>query len=184
MFILKTGIMHYEKTVQEYVEIIAELLNDHPVARVKEIAAARGVTLPTVTSALEKLKDLKLVEKEHYGFVTLTPEGQRLADELRVIHHTFKKLFTDVLGVDEKIAETDACNLEHHISPQTQNALVKFVAFLESCPRGSKEILDIYHDCYLYTGSVEECGECSSEVLETLKNYSITGNGITNDEND
>ena len=176
--------MRYEKTVQEYVEIIAELLTVNPVARVKDIAAARGVTLPSVTSALEKLKELKLVEKEHYGFVTLTPEGQHLADELQVIHQTFKKLFIDVLGVDEEIAETDACNLEHYISPQTQNALVKFVTFLESCPRGSEEMLDIYHDCYLYTGSVEECGRCNSEVLEALKNYSITGNGITNDEND
>lgn len=176
--------MRYEKTVQEYVEIIAGLLTDNPVARVKDIAAARGVTLPSVTSALEKLKELRLVEKEHYGFVTLTSEGHKLADELQVIHQTFKKLFLDVLGVDEEIAEKDACNLEHHISPQTQNALVKFVTFLESCPRGSREMLEIYHDCFLFTGSIEECGKCSQEVLDSLKNYSITGNGKTDDEND
>jgi len=156
--------MRYEKTVEEYVELIDQLLDDHPVARVKDIAAARGVTLPTVSSALDKLRDLGLAKHEHYGFVTLTEQGKALAAELESIHQTFKKLFVEVLGVEEETAEKDACNLEHYISPGTQEALLRFLIYLEHCPRGTEKMLKLYHDCFLFTNQWKKCDECSLNI--------------------
>ena len=160
--------MRYDKTVEEYVEVIDDLLSANPVARVKDIAAARGVTLPTVSSAMDKLQELGLAKHEHYGFVTLTEEGKVLASELDTIHRTFKKLFVEVLGVEEETAEKDACNLEHYISPGTQEALLKFLIYLENCPRGSEKMLKLYHDCFLFTDQMENCGECSLSVLKAI----------------
>ncbi len=161
--------MRYNRTIEEYVEIIWDLLRDSPVARVKDIASARGVTRPTVTSVLEKLKHNDLVEHENYGFVTLTPKGRKLAVKLNSIHQTFKKLFVKVLGVDETIAENDACKLEHYISPDTQFALLKFLNFLEHCPLGAEKMLKLYHNCFLYTNELDKCSECSTEVVENLR---------------
>jgi len=161
--------MRYEKTVEEYVEVIDDLLEDNPVARVKDIAAARGVTLPTVSSAMDKLQELGLAKHERYGFVTLTEAGKTLAAELDTIHRTFRKLFVEVLGVQEETAEKDACNLEHYISPGTQEALMRFLVYLEHCPRGSEKMLKLYHDCFLFTNQLENCGECSARVLKEIE---------------
>jgi len=153
--------MRYDKVVEEYIEIIHKLLKDSPVARVKDIAAQRKVKLPTVTSAIEKLQDLQLVEHRRYGFVTLTPAGLHLAEELDLIHSTGKKLFTEVLGLDETISEKDACNLEHYISSATKEALVNFLLFLEKCPKGSENMLMLYKNCRLFSGEQAVCRECS-----------------------
>jgi DtxR family Mn-dependent transcriptional regulator len=152
--------MRYERFAEEYVEIVAELLKAHPVARVKEIAEARGVTLPTVTSAVNKLTDLGLLKHEHYSYVSLTPQGEDLARELEAIHRALKELLTMVLGVEEAIAEADACTLEHFISPQTQEGLVKLRNFLKDCPEGGVNWLKQFHQCRFFTFEDEDCEKC------------------------
>lgn len=153
------------RTIEEYIEIIHKLQQDSPVARVKDIAAARKVKLPTVTSAIDKLKIMGLVEHDHYGFVALTDTGKKLAEELEITHATMKKLFTEVLGIDEDIAEKDACKMEHYISPETKEALVNFLQFLEKCPKGSEKMLKLYKNCYLYSHEQEMCQECKLNSL-------------------
>ena len=109
----------YETVVEEYIEIIWKLLRNNPVTRIKDIALIRGVTLPTASSAVDKLKELGLVEHESYGYVALTGEGERLARYLEETHHAIKELLMKILNIQEEIAEDDACKLEHHISEQT-----------------------------------------------------------------
>ena len=162
-------IMRYEKTIEEYVEIIAEILSDNPVARVKDIAASRGVTHPTVSSAIEKLKEQSLVVHEHYGYVTLTQQGWKLARELEAIHNTFKKLFVEVLGIDKNIADSDACSLEHHISPITQEAMVKFLVFLERCPQLSNILPELYQQCSIHDQSNDLCKSCHPEIVIKMR---------------
>lgn len=128
--------LDFSTAVQEYVEIIFHLQKKRKVARVKEIAQMRGVTLSSVTAALNLLKDKNLVAHEHYGLIELTRKGKRLAKKLVRRHQALRDFLIDVLGVSEETAEKDACKLEHHISSTSLDSFVKLLNFIENCPIG------------------------------------------------
>lgn len=128
--------LDFSTTIQEYVEIIYQLQKKHKVARVKDIAKMRGVTLSSVTAALNLLKNKKLVDHEHYGLIELTRKGERLAKKLHRIHQAIKNFLVDIMGVSEEAAEEDACKLEHHISSTSLKSFVDFLDFIENCPKG------------------------------------------------
>lgn len=158
--------MRYDTVVEEYIEIISELLTRKDSARVKDIADSRGVTLPTASSAVERLREIGLVDHEHYGSVTLTRQGEELAAELSEYHSAIKEMLTLVLGVSEKTAEEDACKLEHYISGETVQALLKLLMFLKVCPKGGGEWLKTLHSCSLFCqGSADGCYDCEWNEL-------------------
>lgn len=72
----------YTTTIQEYVEIIRDLVTENDVARVKDIAEMRGVTRASVSMVIGSLRELGLVEHEHYGDVLLTKDGRLLGELL------------------------------------------------------------------------------------------------------
>jgi DtxR family Mn-dependent transcriptional regulator len=117
---------------------------------------------------VEKLKDLGLVEHKHYSYVTLTEKGKNLVFELNTIHYAIKELFVKVLGLEENIADQDACNLEHHISPQSLIALRKMVTFLNTCPKNISSWLKIFHNCRFFTEKSDSCQQCEIMQGENL----------------
>jgi len=124
----------FDTTTQEYIEIIHHLQNKHKVARVKDIARTRGVTRSSVSTALNLLKKKNLIKHETYGLVELTKEGEQLGQALDKRHAVINKFFIEVLGINPKVADEDACKLEHYISTETLNGLLRFLAFIEDCP--------------------------------------------------
>ena len=149
----------YDTTVEEYIEIIWKLLKENPVTRVKDIASIRGVTLPTASSAVDKLKELDLVEHESYGYVTLTADGEDLAQHLDETHHAIKELLVKILNIPENIAEADACKLEHHISGHTLKAFKNFILFINNCRISKTDLLEIMHRCGYFSGDADACRE-------------------------
>jgi len=124
----------YNTTVQEYVEVIRDLTDRAQVARVKEIAEARGVKASSVSVALVNLRQLGLIAHEHYGYVSLTDEGRELGDALAQRHRIILTFLHDILGVEQEEADREACRLEHAISPATLDALIRYVQRIEGCP--------------------------------------------------
>jgi Mn-dependent DtxR family transcriptional regulator len=157
--------MKYHTTIEEYIEIIGKLLSENPVARVKDIASARGVSMPSASSALEKLKSLGLVEHKQYGYVLLTQDGYRLAHTLETSHSTIKDFMVKVLGLPEAIADSDACKFEHHISAPTQNAMLNLMRLFDSCRFNfPHQFLQALHQCDLFSGKSENCQNCSVDL--------------------
>ena len=117
----------YNTTVQEYIEIIRDLVREHRVARIKDIADIRGVTRSSVSTAMNMLKELSLVDHEHYGYVNLTEEGAALGEILSSRHAIIQKFLHRFLRLDPNLADKEACKLEHAISTETLNALMRFV---------------------------------------------------------
>ncbi len=113
--------------VEDYVELIADLIADGE-ARQVDIAARLDVAQPTVAKMLQRLAGEGLVSRRPYRGVFLTEEGQRLAVESRLRHHTVEA-FLCALGVSKETASIDAEGIEHHVSGET---LAAFKAFLES----------------------------------------------------
>ncbi|MBN1348668.1 metal-dependent transcriptional regulator [candidate division KSB1 bacterium] len=131
----------YDTTTQEYVEIIHEIQKSQKVARVKDIAQNRGVTRSSVSTALNLLKEKKLIKHESYGLVELTSKGEELARMLDRRHAIIQKFFTDVLGIQSEIADADACKMEHHVSSETMTCLIRFLAFIKEYPEMIEEYL-------------------------------------------
>mgnify|MGYP005840373809 CR=1 FL=1 len=114
-------------SMQDYLEIILDLSEKEGLARVTDIADTLNIAKASVSQAVSSLRELGLVVQEKYGPVELTCIGKKLAVKVRHRHRTLRKFLVQVLGVDPKIAEKDACLMEHVVSSQTMEKLVEFL---------------------------------------------------------
>lgn len=113
--------------MEDYLKAICELEKERGAARVKDIADKLNITMPSVSAALKNLEKQDLVCHPRYDLVGLTEKGMQIAEDIIQRHHVLKEFLFDILGVDETIAERDACHIEHHISPETVQRLVQFM---------------------------------------------------------
>lgn len=118
------------ETVETYVETIHELEKDNDKAKNKDIAFKLNVKQPSVTEMLQKLDQQGLVDYEPYQGVNLTETGKKLAHQLSERHSILAK-FLKTIGVDEEVAEDDACEIEHIMHDETIKQFKTFVSFLE-----------------------------------------------------
>jgi len=132
--------------IEDYLEAIYILLEERGYARVLDIASRLGVKPPSVTEMLQKMSRLGLVVYEKYRDVRLTSKGRKIAETV-VKRHRILKEFLVLLGVDEDIAEEDACGMEHSIHLETVEKLTKFVEFIKSSPSTSKWLADFRRKC-------------------------------------
>ena len=142
------------ETLERYVEIIRDLGGRERRARTKDIAERLRVKNASVTEMMQKLREENLVEYEPYRGATLTSRGKRLAEELTRKHSTLAD-FLKVIGVDEKTAEADACEIEHVVNPRTMEKLRKFVRFVEGAPEKPTWLKHYRH--FVKTGKRLEC---------------------------
>ena len=118
---------HKQELIEDYVELIADLISETGQARQVSIAECLGVAQPTVAKMLKRLEALGLVTLRPYQGALLTAEGQALADNCRQRHQLVES-FLLALGVDEAHARLDAEGIEHHVSPATLEAFAQFLA--------------------------------------------------------
>ena len=123
-------------SMEDYLEAISTLKQKKKYVRVKDIAKQMRVKMPSVTGALRTLAEKNLVRHEKYEYVELTEEGVIIAEEIKRRHDLISKFLTNVLKVDPKTAEIDACGIEHSVSPKTVEQLVKLVEYIETYPEG------------------------------------------------
>lgn len=112
--------------MEDYVEVIADLIDDQREARVTDIAKRLGVSHVTVTKAIERLQREGLVDTQPYRSVFLTAAGWEAARAVRHRHHIVLA-FLLAIGVREDTALTDAEGIEHHVSEETLGALEKLL---------------------------------------------------------
>lgn len=116
--------------LEDYVEMIGDLIAAHGEARVADIAERMGVAHPTATKAVSRLKREGLATSRPYRGVFLTEAGAQLADTVRARHRTVVDLLIAV-GVPRETAEIDAEGIEHHVSQQTLDAFEGYLASRE-----------------------------------------------------
>jgi DtxR family transcriptional regulator, manganese transport regulator len=117
--------------LEDYVELIADLLATGGEARPTDVARRLGVSHVTATRTIARLKSKGLATGRPYRGIFLTEEGQKLAQRVRARH----RLVVDVLralGVPAEAAEADAEGIEHYVSDTTLRA---FADFLQSRAR-------------------------------------------------
>jgi len=148
------------KTVEEYVETIFVLEKKEGAAHTGKIAEEMGVKPPSVTEMLRKLQDSGFVKYKPFIGANLTSSGKKKARELMARHRVIAD-FIEILGVDRKMAEIDACQIEHHVSGITMQRLEKFVEFVRNSPQDPRWMEHFKH--YLKTGVRIGCSSCMKE---------------------
>lgn len=118
--------MKLSRSLEDYLEAILVLEQKNGIVHSIAVAKHLNVSKPAVTRALKRLANLGYIDKTSYSDVSLTRQGRALAKNVYHRHITIKKFLISI-GVNEKTAEVDCCKIEHVISSETLNAIVKIV---------------------------------------------------------
>lgn len=118
--------MNIYESAEDYLERILILREEKGEVRSIDIAHDMGFSKPSISVAMKKLKEARLIDIDEHGFITLTREGHVIADRVYERHTVLKKILINI-GVDSKQAEKDACKIEHVISEETFEAIKKKV---------------------------------------------------------
>jgi DtxR family Mn-dependent transcriptional regulator len=114
------------KALEMYVKVIHDLQLRSGSAAASDVAEQLGVKAPSVTAALRKLRELEMVEYEPYQEVRLTGRGVEVAERLEWRNKTILD-FLLMVGVDESVARTDACEIEHIVHRETIERISEFL---------------------------------------------------------
>ena len=121
---------------ENYLETIYTLSKDGAPVRSVDVSARLGVSKASVNKAVSVLREAGMVEQELYGSILLTEMGRARAREVFHRHCMLKTFLTDVLGVQDEIAEDDACRMEHVVSDDTMVLLTNYLQQLLGSHRG------------------------------------------------
>lgn len=114
--------MTIRESGEDYLESILVLSRQHGSARSVDIAARLGVSKPSVSFAMKKLRENGYILMGDDNRITLTPEGETIACRVFERHDLLCTMLMR-LGVSEETARADACKIEHDLSDETIEAI-------------------------------------------------------------
>ena len=107
--------MALTSSMEDYLEAVLILHQKHGSVRGVDIAVHLGVTKPSVSRAVKELSKSGYIVKNTDGTLSLTEQGQQIAQQIYEKHQFFTKRLVEA-GVPQDIAAQDACKLEYVIS--------------------------------------------------------------------
>ena len=116
---------HKTENTEDYLEIIADLLNAKGEARIVDIASKLDIAQATANKTIQRLQNQGFVKKEPYRSIFLTLKGQEVASVSKK-RHIIVLTFLKNLGLDARTAEADAEGIEHHVSDKTLKKMEQF----------------------------------------------------------
>ena len=119
--------MNINESAENYLETILVLSKRLPVVRSVDIAVEMNFKKSSISVAMKNLRENGYITVSNAGFITQTEKGQEIADMIYE-RHTFLSTWLMSLGEDEKTAAEDACRMEHVVSPESFQAIKKYVA--------------------------------------------------------
>jgi DtxR family Mn-dependent transcriptional regulator len=131
--------MRREKTSvsqEDYLKAIWELVQEEQEPISARLAEDLGVTPPAVTAALKRMTRGGYLHVRRDGRIELTAKGESTAQHLVLRHRLAEKLLTDVIGLEWERAHEEAERLEHGISSEVVELLLKRFGRDSRCPHG------------------------------------------------
>ena len=133
-------VKNLSRTAEDYLEAILNVTLEKGYARTKDVARELDLSPSTVVEMFRKLDRMGLIEYRRYEGVVLKPAGREVAEIIKSRHDTLKE-FLKIIRVPEKIAESDACYMEHELHPTTIRQIRMLVEALRSDSEFSERIL-------------------------------------------
>jgi Mn-dependent DtxR family transcriptional regulator len=117
---------HRTDRMEDYLEVIYELVQRKGYATTVDISSYLNVSSPSVTKMMQKLDETGYLKYEKYRGIRLTNEGIRIDLNIRNRHGLLYEFFK-IIGVEEETANNDAEGIEHHLHPETMKKLEEFI---------------------------------------------------------
>lgn len=131
--------MAIRKSGEDYLEAMLVIKEQKGYVRQIDVARRLGITKASVSYATKKLHEEGYLNIDSDNMIILTDEGQEIAEKIYNRHKMLSK-FLKYLGVDDDIADDDACKIEHDISEESFNAICAHVNdFLATRPAAEDE---------------------------------------------
>lgn len=122
--------MKLQESAEMYLETIVVLGKELEKVRSVDIARSMGFSKPSVSVAIHSLADSGYININSDSSITLTEAGLEIASRIYERHQVISD-FLKKIGVDEKIAESDACKIEHDISDESFFCLKNYLKGLK-----------------------------------------------------
>ena len=115
------------ESAENYLESILMLSKKLPVVRSIDVANELGFKKSSVSIAMKNLRESNHITVTKEGYIYLTESGKEIAEMIYERHQLLTSWLIK-LGVDPKVAEEDACRIEHDISKESINAIKKAIS--------------------------------------------------------
>ena len=119
-------IMKIQESAENYLETILVLQKRNNHVRSIDIVNEMGFSKPSVSVAMRNLRENGYIHMQQDGTITLLDKGKEIAEKIYE-RHTLLNKWLVALGVDPQIAAEDACRLEHVLSNESFEAIMKHV---------------------------------------------------------
>ena len=116
--------MNLYESGEMYLEAIYVLNKKNGKVRSIDIANYLEYSKPSVSRAINNLKNNQFIKVDMSGYITLLEKGEEIAKKIYERHILLTE-FLKTLGVDPKTAESDACKMEHILSDETFEAICR-----------------------------------------------------------
>lgn len=116
--------MQLRSSAEDYLETILLLSKKTGMVRSIDIVNDMGFSKPSVSVAMKKLRENEMISMDADGYIKLTEKGEELAEQVYARHSTIYDWLVSI-GVCEKQAAVDACQMEHVVSEETFAAIRK-----------------------------------------------------------
>ncbi|WP_165045773.1 metal-dependent transcriptional regulator [Adlercreutzia sp. ZJ138] len=117
---------------EDYLEAIVMLGGTTEVSvRSVDVATKLGVSKASVSKAVTALKEKGLLDQPYYGDITLTAEGYAYGSAVYERHRLLILFLTKAIGIDQEVAEREACLMEHAISDDSFEKWTTYVKELD-----------------------------------------------------
>lgn len=117
--------MNIRKSAEDYLEMILMITEEKGFVRSIDIANGLNVTKPSVSIAMKQFRENGYILMDDDNKITLTETGLRIARRTLDRHNALSS-FLIRLGVPADKAREDACKIEHDISSETFDAILRF----------------------------------------------------------
>lgn len=114
--------MQLQESGEMYLESIYRLSMQSNAVRSVDISEYMGYSKPSVSRAVNLLKNGGYIVMDEENFITLTDAGREIAEKIYSRHTVLTEMLIR-LGVSPEVAAEDACRMEHTISDETFEAI-------------------------------------------------------------
>lgn len=116
--------MKIHKSAEDYLEMVLRLREEKGYVRSVDVAAGLSVSKPSVSVAMKHLREDGYITMGKDNYISLTDAGMAVAQRVYDRHKALAEILVRI-GVEPGVAQEDACRMEHDISTQTYDAIVR-----------------------------------------------------------
>ncbi len=125
---------------EEYLELLVRYAKGGRRPKVKGLAKDLRVSPASVSEMLGKLSARGFVEYERYGEIRLTGKGEKIGQSVLRKHYLIER-FLSMVGIKKAKIHGEACVLEHALSDDVEQGLMRALRALEKTGVQEKDVL-------------------------------------------